>query len=243
MGGVYKAPEKRESLKDLFDSWKNHYEKEYNSYKNLFKGPEYEGLEKCFFPDGYLSEQEECKILFVSRESRVVNNEVAENNNKENVIDYKDFYMRNVVNDISKSGNAGGIRYPRHMSVVRDFFGGNDVSDWKKYEKKKNFEILFDCGYMNLNKHGGRKSAGEDFPKIVKADKDYIERQINIMDPKVIVLLGKGLKDLFDKLRLDKGNKKTIETFHPASSKNIEQYIEPLKDFIVDNGIIPLEIR
>ena len=234
MGEVCKAPEKCESLKDLFYSWKKHYEEEYKSYKNLFKGSEYEGLEKCFFPDGYLSEKEECKILFVSRESRVPNDEVLINNsiNTKNKNNYTEFYMRNVVNDIKKKGNGGGICYPRHMAAVRDYLGNNKGKDWYGYEKENDcFKILFDCGYMNLNKHGGRAKTGDKFTEIVKKDQEYIKQQINIMQPKTIVLLGKGLRSIFDDLNLKLDKKTTIlETYHPKASIGYDNYMNPLKN-------------
>ncbi len=227
---------KQKELNTLFDSWKNHYEEEYKnkSYKKLFEEPEYKGLEKCFFPDGYLSEQEECKILFVSRESRVPNDEVLRNNsiNIKNKNNYTDFYMRNVVNDIKKKGNGGGICYPRHMAAVRDYLGNNEGKDWYEYEKENDcFKILFDCGYMNLNKHGGRAKTGDKFTEIVKKDQKYIEQQINIMQPKTIVLLGKGLRSIFDVLKLKLDKKTTIlETYHPKASIGYDNYMNPLKN-------------
>ncbi len=230
--------EKQKELNNLFDSWKNHYEKEYknDSYKKLFEKPEYKDLEKCFFPDGYLSEQEECKILFVSRESRVPNDEVLGNNsiNIKNKNNYTEFYMRNVVNDIKKKGNDGGIRYPRHMAAIKDAISKeNKGKKWSDFEENNCFETLKDCGYMNLNKHGGKaKTPMKPFEGLVKADKCYIKKQIEIMNPNIIVLLGANLYDLFCNEGFFKGyirGETLFETAHPNARINYINYTKNCK--------------
>lgn len=234
MGGECKKLEECKDLEGLFKmwqvSWENSEYKPVYTYKNkpkcCFEHESYKGREEWFFPDGFLGDKELCEILFISKESHEEGKPQNDN--------YMDFYMKKVVNKIEgNKGNDGGIRYPRHMAAVKDAISKeNKGKKWSDFEKNNCFETLKDCGYMNLNKHGGKaKTPLKPFEGLVKADKEYIKQQIKIMKPKKIVLLGADLYDLFSNEGFFEGyikGKTLFKTDHPNARTSYKNYINKL---------------
>ncbi|GEM_PF-3786568 len=225
---------KQKRLNSLFIDWKKSWKPpEYNpvyTYRNkpksCFDHESYEGREECFFPDGFLGDKEDCEILFISKESH-------EKKASKDTEDIKntDFYMKEIVNKIQENkGNDGGIRYPRHMAAIKDAIISkeNKGKKWSDFEENNCFETLKNCGYMNLNKHGGEaKTPLKPFEGLVLADKKYIKQQIEIMKPKKIVLLGANLYDLFCNEGFFEGyimGKTLFVTDHPNARINYINY-------------------
>lgn len=224
--------EKQEELDSLFKKWKEWWKKpEYEAVYTYRKKPKccfehknYKGRRDWFFPDGFLGNENNCKILFISKESHEKG--PYKNNNT-------GFWMRRMVssdnfNKVDYENN--GIIYPRRMAAIYNKLFSNDGSECNYMEN--DFSKLKNCGYMNLNKHGGEaKTPQKPFEGLVEADKCYIKRQIEIMKPKKIVMLGVGLADLLKDIKIESGENMNIpvyETFHPRASKTYNDYIDKL---------------
>ena len=214
MAEGYKEPESCKDLKELFDSWRDKYKK--TKQKGCFN-EDYKGREEWFFPDGFLSNNNKCEILFISKESH---EEEAPDND-----DNTDFWMRRMVSgkykeviiDGKKVSDRGDkqIKYPRYLTAIYNKLN-KDVEDDNYVEDKENqFKKLFNCGYMNLNKHGGGSSIGNHFKELVESDKEFIKKQIEIMSPAQIVLLGANLYRDFSKIGIF-GDYDIYEVNHPS---------------------------
>lgn len=122
-------------------------------------------IESSFIYDGSLSDKnlESHKILFVCRESHDICSGIK-----------KDFWVKNVV----WGSVSGGTKYYNCMNLIAQYIGEN-IS-------------LKECAYMNINKKGGNSKcdfkALEDYAKKYK---NFITKEIEILNPKCIVILGK----------------------------------------------------
>lgn len=235
MGEEYKSPEKCENLEDLFDSWRycwwdSDKYKDETKHKGCFN-EDYKGREKWFFPDGFLSNNNKCEILFISKESH---EEEAPNNDSNT-----DFWMRRMVGGSDeykeKDRSGKGIKYPRYLMYIYNYLQLNmkkeerikKLSESKGKLSEEKFPMLKNCGYMNLNKHGGRIRKGKHFEDLVIEDVKYIKAQIEIMKPDKIVFLGikkadyDFMKDIYEKY-------KVYEVDHPQFA-GYEKNIEKLK--------------
>ena len=227
MGEDIKEPQKCENLEELFESWKEKY-----------------GENTSFVPDGFLREEVEgkeegCDILFISKESHEERDDYK----------YDDFWMKRMVTgkhkDCKNDFDKGGIVFPRHLAAIYNYFypqeklPKNDIKSWQwnSFEegcdkKDKKFPTLLKCGYMNLNKHGGGAQVSKNFAEIVKEDKAYIKRQIELMSPQNIVMLGANLSDFLESKEVEFDDNRRVsvyETYHPRASKTIKDYIDRIK--------------
>jgi len=71
------------------------------------------------------------------------------------------------------------------------------------------------------------KCKGKPLKKYIKECLPYLEEQIKIINPKIIVLLGRVARDNVKKEWLL--NKKVIKTCHPAAALRFKKYLEKLK--------------
>lgn len=231
MGGVCKAPKDCNNLEELFESWRDKNEEN-----------------TSFVPDGFLrkkveGKEEGCDILFISKESHE-----ERDDNK-----YDDFWMKRMVtgehkhckNDFDK----GGIVFPRHLAAIYNYFypqkkfQKNDIISWHwdSFEERKKtgdrfFPTLENCGYMNLNKRGGGAQVSKNFAEIVKKDKAYIKRQIELMSPQKIVMLGAGLSSFLKDIEvITKTTISVFETYHPRARKTIKEYIDRIQPTLIQN--------
>lgn len=231
--------EKQKELDSLFEEWQEwwnnpEYEAVYTKKpKCCFEHKNYKGRRDWFFPDGFLGDKELCEILFISKESHEEGKPQNDNN--------MDFWMRRMVSGIYKEGDRGkkGILYPRRMAAIYNAIY-NKLST--KYGSECNymeddFSKLENCGYMNLNKHGGKaKTPPKPFEGLVIADNKKIKQQIIIMKPKKIVLLGADLPNLFSVII---SNDEEFENFikdktiyvadHPAAFISYDNYKKRLR--------------
>ena len=216
---------KQNKLDNLFVEWQEWWES--NEYKDKTKycfNEDNKGREEWFFPDGFLGNNNECEILFISKESH----EEEKPQNKDNT----DFWMRRMVSGKYREGDRDGkqIRYPRYMAAIYNSLvlklGKIDCVKNRIEDKNNSFPMLFECGYMNLNKHGGGKSTGDHFKELVEADEKNIKNQIEIMQPNIIVLMGIKKEDFTFENDVF-GEYKVYEVDHPERA-NVEGNIDKL---------------
>ena len=238
MGEDIKEPQKCENLEELFESWKEKYGKNTSFVPDGFLREEVEGKEE--------GKEEGCDILFISKESH------EERKDKDDK-DFDDFWMKRMVTGVHKDCkndfDKGGIVFPRHLAAIYNkLYPKEDLSKdkyplhWSSFEEgcigEKNikFPTLLNCGYMNLNKHGGGAQVSKNFAKIVKEDKDYIQRQIELMRPQMIVMLGANLSKHIEGIQVNYTREKEVcvyETYHPRARKKYEDYIKKLDKTLI----------
>lgn len=220
------------SLKALFDAWESAHEKEEKPEETFPAYPvcktqlEIEALKKSFCPDGVTSEAGNVKfdqesnahvdVLFVLKEANI--NGRAETN--------KTFWFDQKPEDSDRK------RYCKKLMAALKI-----LKDKKMLDDSVNGRF----GYMNLNKRGG---FGHTSPKKLKnyviKYSDYINRQIELHSPKIIIFCGCYNVVAKNVLGVEKWNKKPGRTkingkethlyyiYHPAAP-TFQKSLENLK--------------
>ncbi|MEE1503763.1 MAG: hypothetical protein UGF89_05930 [Acutalibacteraceae bacterium] len=169
MDSYQKKIEECEDLESLFEIWKEaHLEEKY--FKDSFPG---NSLPVCFAKnwtnDGFLSEnKKDIEILFILKEP-----------NESKSIEKNDFCCKEfwIKNNIHKR-----ISIPRRMfKTARKLFENPDLDQKTWFQQ---------AAVMNLNKRGGYSQCNyKKLKNYVKIYKSFIEKQIEIINPKKIVFL------------------------------------------------------
>lgn len=157
--------------------------------------------------DGNLNEHE---ILFVCRESHDTNEKIK-----------NDFWFKNVVEGFETNGK----KYYNCINLIIDYIN-------KEFEPENEDIELKNCAYMNINKKGGSSSCDFNFlNEYAKEYKEFIIKEIEILNPKRIVILGKLYKaksaeDIF----YEYGRKHNVKVYiydrHPSIySKDIKKHL------------------
>lgn len=173
---------KTKQLNKLFDDWKEKQKNESEDKWSKMKGETQNVTKDSFCIDGIIDEEtfekQKIKVLFISNESN---------------------------NDIE---NAGGNRCYEFQKYYKD-----GIDDWGGKLKERvcalygvicnNFEVPVNkvaksFAFMNLNKRAGTKNVGnaEHIEEYVKEYKCYIKREIEIIDPDIIIWLGTKTFDM-----------------------------------------------
>ncbi len=148
--------------------------------------PLHEG--KAFFPDGIVDPERwantERKILFINKE--------AHDNNDPNS---KGFDLREIIRD-----DWDGVPKEVTYSVVATWayaliYASADATEpYPRYDmidREKQRESLLSSAVINIKKSGGRTSSiDQDLKKYVEEDGDLIRRQVDLIDPEIIVCGG-----------------------------------------------------
>ncbi len=163
--------------------------------------------ESSFIYDGSLSNKnlESHKILFVCRESH-----------DKSIGIKNEFWVKNVVYGTI----SGGKKYYNCMNLIAKYIGEDTY--------------LEECAYMNINKKGGNSKC--DFKTLenyAKKYRSFITKEIEILNPKCIVILGKLAAygaSTAEKIFVDYGKENNIDVYmydrHPCIySKDIESHI------------------
>ncbi|MCQ2459591.1 MAG: hypothetical protein MJ081_04370 [Ruminococcus sp.] len=230
---------KQQTLNDLFNLWRKAHNEEidnddktYIDYKTYHKGEVYLPIEKnTIIADGYISEEDYCnskiKVLFVLREANIVMHRKDEIQ-KPNERTQKGFYF-NYINDLKSN------RPKQQEKMARMSFYLQHPELLEENRRTPNAEelkiALKSSGYMNINKRGGGNFVDwKIFDNYYNKYKEFIEKQINIMNPDYIVLIGNNNYEIFgDAIKIwhtsyrMKG-KKRIGTQY-GSSKNVDCYM------------------
>ncbi len=207
-------------LESLFLIWKEAHQEEENFYKT-FPGENGSVLSREFAmnwtEDGFLSDNtDDIQILFVLKEPN------EQNSIDKNCFDNnKGFWIKGNINNFKKA-------IPRRMYKATGKILGSGISRENWTQK---------TAVMNLNKRGGyNHTVGEKLLDYVKVYKQFICRQIEIINPKKIVfMLGANdcTRSIIKELNLP--NKySTYYCYHPSykgkrNSFNDSKFLETIK--------------
>ena len=210
--------EKCRSLPELFVTWKKAHEE--GNYRKTFPKNPFDGAEpsddfkRSFTWDGCLEKgKTEAEVLFIGRESNVSDKSgkiigCGEENDE--------FWMQKVYyNEVSG----------RNTSVYKNYL--------KKIASKLGVELK-DCAYVNINKRGGyNKCSPERLEEYIEQYGHFIKREIEIINPKIIVFLGYGRYRYVEKLMsfIDE-NIKCYMVYHPSCPGRYKTLCEKLQENI-----------
>ena len=157
-----------------------------------------------FCPDGFIDqdtfEKQEKKVLFIAKESNVSKG-----------TDKDFFWLQSVVH-----GDSVPKILSRRILIMTNALFSNDFDTVKK--DRDSYNILEKIAYMNINKCGG--SSRTNATKLwdyANNHKDYIKREIELIDPHFIVCCGKLVYEIITNIlgaKID--NCKVIEVYHPS---------------------------
>lgn len=206
-------------LEELFDLWRLAHTLEENHQKTTV-----EGMEKdSFVADGYISEKDYDRVLFILKES--------------NLLDYRGKGMPSMRSQeafYESYLHNGEDNRPKQKEKI----GRMACYLLTQNEKPNEDEIknaLKNSSFMNLNKRGG---ANYDIKVSAYTEKyvDFIKMQIEILNPNVIVCL--GTFDLIQSNQLNVINGETVPTinmWHTAyRMSNVEK---PEGKWIADRNV------
>lgn len=163
-----------------------------------------------FICDGSLSQEDlmQHDILFVCRESH---------DKADNFKEY--FWFKDVVYGLTGNGK----KYYNCIKLIIDYI--NSIQQENRFEIKK-------CAYMNINKKGGNSSCNfKNLNEYAMQYKSFITKEIEILNPKCIVILGKLNKAKeAEKIFIEYGKKYNIKIYiydrHPSFySKDIKNHL------------------
>lgn len=173
--------------------------------------------ESSFIYDGSLSDEDldQHEILFVCREA----------NDKENKKLKSEFWFKNVVDGLETNGK----KYYNCVNLIINYINNNINLDGNIELKK--------CAYLNINKKGGNSACDfKNLNEYAKIYKEYIIKEIQIINPKYIVILGKlsrakSAEDIFIKYGQEHNIMVYIYDKHPCVySKDIESHIRRINN-------------
>ena len=189
------------SLKDLFEKWKDQHENEcFENYKKYYESGYIP--KETFFPDGIVDENNSDvnKILFIAKESATFEKEYTEEKCKE-IAENPEFWLQNVV-----CGTGDGTKFSSRLAMLINAYNNKNYEDVDKTP-----ESLKNCSFMNLNKRGGYTYCNKKtLNGYVNTYSNYIKREIEIINPDIIVCCGNLVKHLLDKFVFENGNKEVV---------------------------------
>lgn len=205
-----KRIDKCTDLEALFSVWKEAQSTEEN-YSLTFPGKGTLPIEfrNNWTDDGYLSDnRENIDILFILKEP---NEQGAIDKEDEKVFGHKEFWIKNNINNFKSSICR------RAYSTAKELIG-NDLTEetW-----------IYKAAIMNLNKRGGyNHTNNRKITNYVEKYKDFITKQIEIINPKIIVFMCgvKYSKEIINILDVSK-----YEVYcapHPAAWGSDDNYLK-----------------
>ncbi len=197
-------------LESLFAVWQEAHRNEKN-YELTFpgKGTLPEEFRNNWTDDGYLSDnKDDIDILFILKEP---NEQGSIDKKDEKVFGHKEFWIKNNINNFKSS-------ICRRAYLTAKKIIGNDLT-------KETW--IYKAAIMNLNKRGGyKRTDNRKITNYVKTYKGFITKQIEIINPKIIVFMC-GVdysKELIDILNVSK-----YEVYcapHPAAWGSDDNYLD-----------------
>jgi len=169
------------SLDELFSLWKSVHRNEQDYEKCTVTGME----KDSFIADGYICEENylksKCKILFILKESNLVNYKNEDDPSQRQQI----WFYRNYV-----LGHTSVLNRPKQQEKIGRMasyiLNGNKTPTLSEIQ-----ESLGQCCFMNLNKRGGNNFTDNvKFSNYVEKYRSFILKQISVLDPDYIVFLG-----------------------------------------------------
>lgn len=204
------------NLNDLFELWKKEQESEKN-YENTTLTEEFKPIEKnSFIKDGYIDKNEyknsSVKVLFILKEANIWAHRDAE---KEKGI-LPD--TREQINWYLNYINEGKTNRPKqHEKMGRMAFylqnknsGNAEIPTEAEYK-----EALKSCAFMNMNKRGGKEKITEKYYNYINKYKIFILKQIEMLNPDYIIILGSNIDEVAKDIN-EKYKNKVIYMWHTA---------------------------
>lgn len=184
-----------ETLDELFSLWKKAHVAEENYEETTIPTIE----QKSFIADGYVSEDDykktPLKVLFVLREANIATHRDEKDNPE--LRTHKNFYG-DFLKDI---GNDNLPKQKQKMARMAYYLQHPELSEEerKRPDEEGMKRALASCAYMNINKRGGDKKVNwEKFDGYFRTYIVFITKQIEILNPDTIVLIGSNDYELFD---------------------------------------------
>lgn len=182
------------NLEELFSLWKQAHVAEQNYEETTVPTIE----KNSFIADGYVSEADyrkaPIKVLFVLREANIVSH--REKDNPE-LRTHKNFYGDFLVD----THNDNPPRQKQKIARMAYYLQHPELTEEerKKPDDECMKKALASCAYMNINKRGGDKKVNWwIFDNYYRTYLDFIKREIDIIVPDTIVLIGSNDYELFD---------------------------------------------
>ena len=187
-------------LEMLFDKWKLEHIFDEDYKENT---PRFNGIfipKENFLSDGFcISEPKEKTILYISKESHEYSTKNIHNNSLKAILNKNLYWLKQTLSD-----NKNPI-FARRIKLMQEDALKEDLSN---------------VTFMNINKRGGFEITNMEILRkyAIQYSKNIIS-EIEIINPKLIICCGSGLKDILHRL-YDINNKiipkHIIEIYHPS---------------------------
>lgn len=199
------------SIDQLFDEWKQQHKNECESEYDKYKGGNVP--KTAFLPDGIIDDtQYNIKrdsgksVLFIAKEAYWFTEDESEEQCLESLKN-PIFWHREV-----SFGRVPETMFSKRLSMlINSYYSGNFETIDKVHKN------LQSCAVLNLNKRGGfAYCKWETLAGYVSAYCKYIEKEIELIAPNLIICCGKDVKWLLDKyINIDK-KIKVVTVSHPS---------------------------
>jgi hypothetical protein len=166
-------------------------------------------------------------ILFICKETNDWSDKDFQNNH----------FFRNWMNRISKEGLPVGEHIQRHPQMwynigrwIRLIHHQDESIDFLSTKKD---EVITEIGliaFTNINKVRGLSSAGNSFNRLCKLESTWvvINKEIDILNPKVIICCGENICELFH-CNVEGFSGKLIKMPHPGARVKTQNMLYQLK--------------
>ncbi|MFM2199905.1 MAG: hypothetical protein RLZZ505_3337 [Verrucomicrobiota bacterium] len=203
--------------------------------------------EQAFYPDGVIEPEKwanaPIKILFLNKEAHDSNNPDTEGFDLTRLIrekmEFKSYR--------STYRNTAVWAYAIHKAVMT---GSAGLPRWDKILDSVNDEVensFHSCAIVNIKKSGGVSiSIDSDLEKYVELDKDLLRRQIDLINPDLIIAgsvwslvkdLWPDCEELFDAVHQHRDTV-IIDFWHPANRADEQMKYYALDSFLRNSGIL-----
>jgi len=208
-------------LEELFEEWKKAHCREDETDYLKYRGGNVP--KHAFLPDGIIDTEQfgEKKkmgksLLFIAKEAYWYTENYSETDYREAVKEPK-FWHREV-----SRGKVDETMFSKRLSMLANAFYNNDYKNVNKEHHN-----LQSTAVINLNKRGGfAYCKWETLEGYVASYCKYIEKEIELVNPDVIVCCGAGVKWLLDKY-VSVDGAKVISIYHPSYfALTDEEYLE-----------------
>lgn len=225
--------DKTEQLNKLFKQWKQEQQNEDVNLVNRTKIKSNNITKDNFCKDGIIDEnifeKENIKVLFIANEANDDNYMATDNKYSSRVESFKEYHEKG--KDVWK----GKLR-ERTCALYKVITNNYCVSE---------SEIACNFAFMNLNKRGGRNRSGKHIEEYFKYYIKYIKKEIEIINPDIIVWLGTttydmnlhinylGATKVDDKVYLNINNKQIpiLRMCHTSRAQFLPKSIQPDSNF------------
>lgn len=189
-----KEIDKCSTLNQLFEIWKQaHKDESDDSFlETYFKDDR--GKKRIFSKDGFLGENEKAKVLFVCREPHIGDNEDSCNEKNGDYFWVKEYAVKN--------------KKTKYYNLLIKCLADLNI----EYS-------IEECAYININKRGGGRECNMNKLKAYAEHyKDFIVKEVKIVNPEVVVFLGKLDSSIYEIVKEGCSDNTTLYVYprHPS---------------------------